>query len=112
MFSDWDEKIKGAIDRAVKPLDEIAATVEGVRKAVGNLIAFLPNFIHKFKPYIDNAIFEQVHFNYINIYNTAAVSILEETELLFSGHCFSAVQSKSEIDYRTVRCFKRHLEQY
>ncbi|MCY8008244.1 hypothetical protein MOF38_16290 [Bacillus haynesii] len=96
MFSDWDEKIKGAIDRAVKPLDEIAATVEGVRKAVGNLIAFLPNFIHKFKPYIDNAIFEQVHFNYINIYNTAAVSILEETELLFQDIVFQLSNQKAK----------------
>ncbi|MCY8347773.1 hypothetical protein MOC74_20225 [Bacillus haynesii] len=96
MFSDWDEKIKGAIDRAVKPLDEIAATVEGVRKAVGNLIAFLPNFIHKFKPYIDNAIFEQVHFNYINIYNTAAASILEETELLFQDIVFQLSNQKAK----------------
>lgn len=96
MFSDWDEKIKSAIDHVVKPLDEIAETIEGVRKAVGNLISFLPCFVYKFKPYIDNAIFEQIHFNSVNLYNTAAVSILEETELLFQDIVFQLSNQKAK----------------
>ncbi|MEK5502382.1 SA1320 family protein [Bacillus sp. FSL M8-0168] len=96
MFSDWDEKIKSAIDHVVKPLGEIAETIEGVRKAVGNLISFLPCFVYKFKPYIDNAIFEQIHFNSVNLYNTAAVSILEETELLFQDIVFQLSNQKAK----------------
>ncbi|MGR3206252.1 SA1320 family protein [Bacillus glycinifermentans] len=96
MFSDWDEKIKSAINHVVMPLDEIAETIEGVRKAVGNLISFLPCFVYKFKPYIDNAVFEQVHFNNINLYNTAAVSILEEAELLFQDIVFQLSNQKAK----------------
>ncbi|TCP24902.1 hypothetical protein EV207_1225 [Scopulibacillus darangshiensis] len=83
-FTSFDDKIKGVVNKALEPLDEIAADVEGIRNAVGSLITDYPTLLANFKPYFDNAAFQISNYHNVYLYNQAALSILEEMALLFS----------------------------
>ncbi|MDA7026232.1 DUF2974 domain-containing protein [Bacillus sp. CLL-7-23] len=119
LFTDWDGKIEKSINGVVKDLEQVESDTEKYRKGVESItqcLSNLPLLIKEFKPYIDTAIFEPLGFSNINIYNTAAVSTLEETELLFldivyqlSDHKGKAIQAlchTAEAIVKTLRLFR------
>ncbi|WP_243290800.1 hypothetical protein [Bacillus sp. FJAT-47783] len=109
LFTDFDDKIKKAINGALEPIDEIAATIEGVRKGVGNLIAYYPLLLKEFKPYVHTALFNETSYYNVHLYNLAAISILEEMDLLFqdivhqlSDHKAKAIDALCETSKRVL----------
>ncbi|TCP29050.1 hypothetical protein EV207_11386 [Scopulibacillus darangshiensis] len=83
-FTGFDDKIKSLVNNALDPLDEIAANVESIRKAVGSLITDYPTLLTNFKPYFDNAVFQKSDYHNVYLYNQVALNILQEMDLLFS----------------------------
>ncbi|MFC7371097.1 SA1320 family protein [Fictibacillus iocasae] len=94
MFTDFDDKIRAMVQDALEPIDELADTVEGVRKGLGNLIVFYPVLVQKFKPYLESALFSQTSYYNIHLYNSAATGILEEMDLLFKDIVFQMSHNK------------------
>ncbi|WP_409290783.1 SA1320 family protein [Peribacillus sp. SCS-37] len=83
LISDFNERIEWAIQDALRPLEELAATIEGLRKGVDQFILHFPEVIRNFRPYLDSALFENSKYFNVHLYNSAALAILEEMELLF-----------------------------
>ncbi|WP_396194127.1 SA1320 family protein [Fictibacillus barbaricus] len=82
-FTDFDDKIRQKVYDALEPIDEMADTVEGLRRGIGNLIIFYPQLLQNFKPYLYSALFSQTKYYNVHLYNLAAMGILEEMDLLF-----------------------------
>ena len=57
LFSDYDDKIRNIVANTLQPLDELAATIEGVRKGLDRLIIEYPTLLNNFRPYVESAIF-------------------------------------------------------
>ncbi|NPC92342.1 hypothetical protein HOO54_08930 [Bacillus sp. WMMC1349] len=92
-------KNEKSINGVVKDLEQVESDVEKYRKGIEiftQCLYNLPLLIKEFKPYIDTAIFEPLGFSNINIYNTAAVSTLEETEFLFLDIVYQLSDHKAE----------------
>ncbi|WP_353948250.1 hypothetical protein ABNN70_14870 [Sporolactobacillus sp. Y61] len=83
LFTDWDDRLRLQVKQALKPLDEFANTIEGLRTGINHLKANVPALIQQYKPFIDQAIFDSNNYSYVALYNTAASDILDETALLF-----------------------------
>jgi hypothetical protein len=66
----------------LQPLDELAATIEGVRKGLGRLITEYPTLLNNFRPYVESAIFNNSGDFNVHLYNLAAIAILREMEML------------------------------
>ncbi|MBH0156624.1 MULTISPECIES: SA1320 family protein [Fictibacillus] len=94
MFTDFDDKLRAMVNDALEPLDELADTVEGLRRGLDNLIVFFPGLIQKFKPYLKSALFSQTNYFNIYLYNTAATGILEEMDMLFKDIVYQLTHNK------------------
>ncbi|MGF3105773.1 SA1320 family protein [Rossellomorea sp. DUT-2] len=107
MFSDFDEKIRSYVSSALEPIDELAATIEGLRDGLTRLTIGFPALLDSFRPYIDSAIFDKTSYSNIHIYNVSAMAIHEEMEMLFddivhqlSQHKGNSIQALCEISQR------------
>lgn len=87
-LSDYDDKIRDKVHTALEPLDELADTVEGLRRGIGNLIVYFPQLLENFKPYLYSALFSQSNFYNVYLYNLASMSILEDMDRLFKDIVF------------------------
>ncbi|MER2090230.1 MAG: hypothetical protein ABS920_10855 [Sporosarcina sp.] len=96
LFSDYDQKVKAAANRALEPIKEMLSTVEGLRNGVGRMIVNLPEMISNFKPYIDTATFEPGKFENVRLYNLAASAIMDEMEILFKDITFQLSHEKGD----------------
>ncbi|MFG6496260.1 hypothetical protein P8610_12915 [Fictibacillus sp. UD] len=94
MFTDFDDKLRAMVNDALEPIEELADTLEGLRRGLDNLIVFFPVLIQKFKPYLKSALFSQSNYFNIYLYNTAATGILEEMDLLFKDIVFQLTHNK------------------
>ncbi|QHE63263.1 hypothetical protein FHE72_21450 [Rossellomorea vietnamensis] len=104
IFSDFDDKIRSYVSSALEPVDELAATIEGLRDGLTRLTIGFPALLESFKPYIDAAIFDSTGYANIHLYNVSAMAIHEEMEMLFddiiyqlSHHKGKSVQALCEI---------------
>ncbi|UOQ94676.1 hypothetical protein MUO14_06935 [Halobacillus shinanisalinarum] len=84
IFTDFDDKVKSSVASTLQPLDEVAANIEGIRKGVDSLMIRYPVLLTNLKPYVDNALFHDSGYQNVHLYNVAAMSIIEEMELLFT----------------------------
>ncbi|RBP02466.1 SA1320 family protein [Rossellomorea aquimaris] len=107
MFSDFDDKIRSYVSSALEPIDELAATIEGLRDGLTRLTIGFPALLDSFRPYIDSAIFDLTSYSNIHIYNVSAMAIHEEMEMLFddivhqlSQHKGNSIQALCEISQR------------
>lgn len=107
MFSDFDDKIRSYVSSALEPIDELAATIEGLRDGLTRLTIGFPALLDSFRPYIDSAIFDKTNYSNIHIYNVSAMAIHEEMEMLFddivhqlSQHKGNSIQALCEISQR------------
>lgn len=95
MFSDFDDKITAFVHDALKPLDDMAATIEGIREGAGRLIIQFPSLLSNFRPYLDQAIFNTTSYGNVQLYNLAALSILREMEMTFTDVVTQLGQNKA-----------------
>ncbi|MGM0753192.1 MAG: SA1320 family protein [Bacillota bacterium] len=107
IFSDFDDKIRSYVCSALEPIDELAATIEGLRDGLTRLTIGFPALLDSFRPYIDSAIFDKTNYFNIHIYNVSAMAIHEEMEMLFddivhqlSQHKGNSIQALCEISQR------------
>ena len=107
IFSDFDDKIRSYVSSALEPIDELAATIEGLRDGLTRLTIGFPALLDSFRPYIDSAIFDKTNYSNIHIYNVSAMAIHEEMEMLFddivhqlSQHKGNSIQALCEISQR------------
>ncbi|MFC7786863.1 SA1320 family protein [Rossellomorea sp. GCM10028870] len=107
IFSDFDDKIRSYVSSALEPIDELAATIEGLRDGLTRLTIGFPALLDSFRPYIDSAIFDLTSYSNIHIYNVSAMAIHEEMEMLFddivhqlSQHKGNSIQALCEISQR------------
>ncbi|WP_374055071.1 SA1320 family protein [Rossellomorea sp. FM04394] len=107
IFSDFDDKIRSYVCSALEPIDELAATIEGLRDGLTRLTIGFPALLDSFRPYIDSAIFDKTNYSNIHIYNVSAMAIHEEMEMLFddivhqlSQHKGNSIQALCEISQR------------
>lgn len=107
IFSDFDDKIHSYVSSALEPIDELAATIEGLRDGLTRLTIGFPALLDSFRPYIDSAIFDLTSYSNIHIYNVSAMAIHEEMEMLFddivhqlSQHKGNSIQALCEISQR------------
>lgn len=107
MFSDFDDKIRSYVSSALEPIDELAATIEGLRDGLTRLTIGFPALLDSFRPYIDSAIFDKTSYSNIHVYNVSAMAIHEEMEMLFddivhqlSQHKGNSIQALCEISQR------------
>ncbi|MDT9026940.1 SA1320 family protein [Rossellomorea yichunensis] len=107
IFSDFDDKIRSYVSSALEPIDELAATIEGLRDGLTRLTIGFPALLDSFRPYIDSAIFDKMSYSNIHIYNVSAMAIHEEMEMLFddivhqlSQHKGNSIQALCEISQR------------
>lgn len=84
LFSDFDDQVKNKVYTSLEPIDELAATIRGIRKGLNQLILGYPNLLTNFKPYLDSAIFSNNNFYNVHLYNLASINILREMEILFA----------------------------
>ncbi|MED4202750.1 SA1320 family protein [Neobacillus mesonae] len=94
LFTDYEDKVRAKVRQALAPLDEAAATVEGVRKGVDRLILHFPRLVNNLRPYIDSALFHPGNYMNLHFYNTAAVNILKDMQLLFKDIVFQLSDEK------------------
>ncbi|WP_339146708.1 MULTISPECIES: hypothetical protein [unclassified Sutcliffiella] len=97
LFSDFDDQVKSKMYSSLEPIDELASTIRGIRKALNQLILGYPNLLTNFKPYLDSAIFSNNNFFNVHLYNLASINILKEMEILFADiiHQLSSQQAVS-----------------
>ncbi|MGD6849158.1 SA1320 family protein [Rossellomorea aquimaris] len=107
IFSDFDDKIRSYVSSTLEPIDELAATIEGLRDGLTRLTIGFPALLDSFRPYIDSAIFDKTSYSNIHIYNVSAMAIHEEMEMLFddivhqlSQHKGNSIQALCEISQR------------
>ncbi|WP_433959577.1 SA1320 family protein [Cytobacillus horneckiae] len=96
LFSDYDDKIRNIVANTLQPLDELAATIEGVRKGLGRLIIEYPTLLNNFRPYVDSAIFNNSGYFDVHLYNLASIAILREMKLLFDDVVYQLGNNKAE----------------
>lgn len=96
LFTDYDDKIRNIVTNALKPLDELAATIEGVRKGLGRLIIEYPTLLNNFRPYVESAIFNNSGYFNVHLYNLASIAILREMEMLFDDVVYQLGNHKAE----------------
>ena len=96
-FTDFDDKVRAAVNNALSPIDDILEIVSSLRIGVGRLITSLPMVIHNLKPYIDSAIFSNSGFYNVNLYNKATVALFDDMDMLFEDivHQLSSHKAKS-----------------
>ncbi|MBM7539867.1 SA1320 family protein [Amphibacillus cookii] len=83
VFTDYDDKVRDYICKTLAPLDELEATIKGVRLGVNRLRDNFPELLANFRPYIENAIFANHSYADVYAYNGAAIAILKEMQRLF-----------------------------
>lgn len=106
VFTDFDEKVKAAVKEAKKPIEEMEAILERIRKGVQRLLVNLPTWTDQIEPYIDAAIFGESNYKNIQLYHLAASHILEEMNLLFSDIVFQLSSQKAKTMEATLHIFK------
>jgi len=109
IFTDYEEKIKAAVNNALVPLEEIGTIAETVRIGSGSMSANLPEMLRNFKPYIDTAIFEPGKFDDVRLYNISTLAILDEMELLFNDIIFQLSGEKANAIEATLEISKNVL---
>ncbi|WP_191557769.1 SA1320 family protein [Metabacillus idriensis] len=95
MFTDFDDKITAYVHNTLKPLDEMAAAVEGIRDGAERLMIQFPTLVSNFRPYLDQAIFNATSYANVQLYNLAAFAILREMEMTFSDVVTQLGQNKA-----------------
>lgn len=83
-FSNFDEKIRDRVDQALQPIEEMLEIIDSLRVGLTRLQSRLPAVVRSLKPYIDSALFSKSAFHNVHLYNTAAVSLYKDMDLLFS----------------------------
>ncbi|GAE94918.1 hypothetical protein JCM21714_4118 [Gracilibacillus boraciitolerans JCM 21714] len=83
-FSNFDEKVHGAVNNVMEPVDTLASRVEGIRDGLQRLQLRLPAILDRFRPYIEHAIFDNYRYHEVYLYNHAALALLKETDILFN----------------------------
>ncbi|PLR95935.1 SA1320 family protein [Bacillus sp. T33-2] len=96
MFTDFDDKIRNSVANALDPLDELAATIEGIRNGLGRLITEYPTLLNNFRPYVESAIFDNSGYFNVHLYNLASIAILREMEMLFNDVVYQLGDHKAE----------------
>lgn len=96
LFSDFDDKIRTGVANTLKPLDELAATIEGVRKGLGRLINEYPTLLNNFRPYVESAIINNSGYFNVHLYNLASIAILREMQMLFNDVVYQLGNNKAE----------------
>lgn len=96
LFSDFDDKIRTGVANTLKPLDELAASIEGVRKGLGRLINEYPTLLNNFRPYVESAIFNNSGYFNVHLYNLASIAILREMQMLFNDVVYQLGNNKAE----------------
>lgn len=107
MVTDFDDRIRDMVNYSLQPIDELLELVDSLRIGVTRLDERLPQVIHSLKPYIDSAIFEKSAFHNVHLYNTAAVSLFDDMDMLFedivsqlSTHKAKSITSLQELSQR------------
>lgn len=109
IFTDYEEKVKAAVNNALVPLEEIETIAETVRMGSGSLSANLPEMLQNFMPYLDTAIFEPGKFDDVRLYNISTLAILDEMELLFNDIIFQLSGEKAKAIEATLEISKNVL---
>lgn len=109
LFTDYEQKIKAAVNNALVPLEEIKTIAETVRLGAGSMSANMPEMLQNFKPYIDTAIFEPGKFDDVRLYNISTLAILDEMELLFNDIIFQLSNEKANAIEATLEVSKNVL---
>ncbi|MFC4619210.1 SA1320 family protein [Camelliibacillus cellulosilyticus] len=95
-FTHYDERIRAAVKRATRPIDELIADIYGIEKAFQRLIVQFPFVLDAFKPYVENALFQDTGYADVNLYNTAAMGILEDLDRLFDDIVYQSSDHQAE----------------
>ncbi|WP_079529590.1 SA1320 family protein [Halobacillus hunanensis] len=96
IFTDFDDKVKSSVANTLQPLDELVSNIEGIRKGVDSLIMNYPDLLTNFKPYVNDALFNEGGYDNVQLYNTAATSILSEMEMLFQDIVYQLSDHKAD----------------
>ncbi|MCZ0704462.1 hypothetical protein J2T56_002944 [Natronobacillus azotifigens] len=83
LFTDYDDRVRDRVSKVLEPIDELEATIRGIRQGINRLRENFPELLANFRPYIENAIFADRKYADVYAYNRAAVAILKEMQLLF-----------------------------
>lgn len=114
IFTNYDDKIRAAVNTTLGPIDEIAKTIEGVRKGINKLIINYPILLKNFKPYLYSALFSNSKYYNVHLYNSATLAILNEMELLFkdivhqlSNHKAKAIDALGKVSEKVLKNIKQ-----
>ncbi|KML02909.1 SA1320 family protein [Rossellomorea marisflavi] len=95
-FQEMEQKIRSLAESITSPLDYLSSLLSGVRDSLFRLSIFLPNLVQAFKPYLDDAIFNKLNYDDINILNLSAMTQLKELRLLFNDISFQLGEHKAK----------------
>jgi hypothetical protein len=117
LFTDFDDRVRDMVSYSLQPIDELLELVNSLRIGVTRLDGRLPQVIHSLRPYIDSAIFDKSAFHNVHLYNTAAVSLFDDMDMLFedivsqlSTHKAKSITSLQELS-RQVKDNMRLLKE-
>lgn len=96
LFTDFDDKIRNSVNNALEPLDELAGTIEGIRKGLNRLMTEYPTLLENFRPYVETALFNNNGYYNVHLYNLASIAILREMEMLFDDVVYQLGNHKAE----------------
>ncbi|MDQ0187834.1 SA1320 family protein [Cytobacillus kochii] len=96
LFTDYDDRIRNTVSNTLQPLDELASTVEGIRKGLERLISEYPTLLNHFRPYVESAIFNNNGYFNVHLYNQASTAILKEMQMLFDDVVYQLGDNKAD----------------
>ncbi|MGM9956102.1 MAG: SA1320 family protein [Peribacillus sp.] len=109
LFTDYEQKIKNAVQEVLEPIIEMETSIEGIRLGMDRMIINLPEMLSNFKPYIDTAIFEPGKFSDVRLYNVSALAVLDDMEVLFEDITFQLSGQKAMAIEATLEISKNVL---
>ncbi|MBU9720568.1 MULTISPECIES: SA1320 family protein [Bacillaceae] len=96
LFTDYNTRVKNAVNEALKPVDDILEIIEGIRNGLSALQNNYPSLVDELRPYIDSAIFSNHRFHNVTLYNSAACSIIKDMQLLFNDIVYQLSHNKGK----------------
>ncbi|WP_018934395.1 SA1320 family protein [Gracilibacillus lacisalsi] len=82
-FTDFDDKVRNTVKNTLEPIDTLASRINGVRDGVRRLNSNIPTIINRFRPYLENALFNNERFFDVYLYNNSAIALIRELDLVF-----------------------------
>ncbi|MFC4618507.1 SA1320 family protein [Camelliibacillus cellulosilyticus] len=93
-FTHFDDKVRSVAQQITTPIDELIADIKGLEKVLGRVIIDFPAILTNFKSYFEQALFLNAKYEDVNLYNTAALALLEELDVLFNDIVYQLSENK------------------